>query len=161
MSNVLLCCATYKSTKTPCTSKWKHVSDDGKCYCGVHKHLGVYSQSQSHQSYSSLSPSSLSNSSHHIDQRAKSLLIHAVKTLASVYQKFRYFLLVVGIIYVTHYYLKSYYYHQCESNLLKAWLYKSSPVCIQISYVLDTCESWSFNGIQSVVKYGMLIAGGM
>ena len=65
------------------------------------------------------------------------------------------------IIYMSHFYGKSYYYHHCDRNLLKTLFYKHSKICTTIGTIIEQTESWFITNTSNLIKYWVFIANEM
>lgn len=99
----------------------------------------------------------LSKAEHDKNIQAKEILVSIVCIIQKVFVKFAYLLVLLISVFVVHSYAKSYYYNNCDSNLLKSWMFKRSPTCVFIGGMIQSFEAWSFESMTTIVKYGMAV----
>ena len=133
------CEAILKKTNKQCLRPVKHVSKDGKFYCGYHNRLAC-ADADEH----------VSTTTHSENENAKKILSIFVSLCLKTLQKFTYLIILLVIMGIVHAYAKAYYYHTCDSNLLKAWLFKKSTTCTVLAQIVDNVETWS-------LKHGLII----
>lgn len=163
----VMCDAFIKKSGLNCPRLAKYKSQDGKCYCGYHKmHLAGSSETaQSVELSQSAQTAQTAQTSHKhttlptdLPQKQKevrSLLKWIFQALCHVYIEFGVILFLIGGLYITHYFLKYYYYRYCDGNLLRVWFFKQSKVCVNLNDAIGFIETWSGTNINKICEYVM------
>lgn len=155
------CQGIFSSGKV-CQYKGKTIGIDGKLYCGHHvpkskETLQVNSlidiNTIDRSSTQSHKPSITTKNEYH-----KNILLSIASFVYRVLKKTIYTLILMTIVFMIHLYGKSYYYHHCDSNLLKAFLFKKSSTCQTLGSILQQTELLFMSNVSIIIKYWMVLA---
>jgi hypothetical protein len=144
-----LCHGIVKKNNSRCTFPAKHFMPDGTAYCGRHVPLIVSEP---------LPDTKLKEFEETNTHARKVLSVLFLFVIGLVTRMFHVIILII-ILVVSHLIAKSYYFHNCESNLIKAWFFKKSTTCIGLSSFLNAVENLTFDGISLIAKYCMMTLG--
>ena len=162
---IVLCQGIVKKSNTRCTNPAKHFMPDGSAYCGRHisspppnQHLKELNLKELNLKELNLKEINLNE----FDERnahAKKLLIKVFLFVTGLVTRLFHLMVLIVLLFISHFVAKSYYFHHCESNLIKAWFFKRSSTCVSLSSFLNTVENLSFDGLSIIAKYCMMALG--
>ena len=166
MENVTKCHAICASGKQ-CTYNARDVGKDGKLYC--RKHVDKIREVDATLFANNLiSVNTVNNHSERVAQttskiqktneKHKALILGVYKVTLHIFKKTCYTLLIMVILFMMHRYGKSYYYHHCDNNLIKTFLFKHTSTCQKLNLVLQASEGWFMTNISYIGKYYMMIS---
>ena len=137
------------------------VNVDGKHYC--RRHAPTNNETTAHvleetTSTEVITPPTTPNPHVHTgdtNQVGKRVFDLCVLLVMNIAHRFMYLFALLALAFIVHSYAKAYYYNNCDSNLLKSWLFKQSSTCMFISGVIQSFEAWSFDGMTMLTRYAM------
>jgi hypothetical protein len=87
-------------------------------------------------------------------ERTSYVFLHKVLFAAwYVAKRFSYTILLLAACFVVHYQIRRYYYTHCESNILRVWLFKQTPICMALHTGLDHMETWAITTSKAFAAY--------
>ena len=154
------CNGQFSSGKA-CPFKGKRIGLDGKIYCGFHfpktenlsdtLNIASCDPPPNRNDIASCDPPPNRNEYH------RHILFCVINIFHHILTKSFYTLVLMCTIFVIHLYGKSYFYHNCDSNLLKALLFKKSSTCQMVGSVLQQTEYWFMTNVSIITRYWLLL----